>query len=601
MDTNRELARRFEEMAAALELLGANPFRAVSHRRVARLLRDLGSDVRTLAAGDDRLAALCELPGVGKASAEKIVEFLDEGEIGEHRELFREVPPGLLEVLAIPGVGPKAAKAMWEELGIASLADLKAKLATGELAALPRMGKKSIENIEKAIRFSERGASRVLLGQARPVAMALLAELREIPGVVRAEVAGSLRRGRETIGDLDFVVSCDDPAAVRERFTAHPWVTQVLAAGETKSSVRLAAERVELQADLRIVPLASFGAALLYFTGSKEHNVRLRELAVQRGLRLNEYGLYEGTEERPQELGKTPLAAAEEEAIYRALGFSWVPPELREDRGELDGPPPRLIEIGDVRAELHSHTTASDGKHTIEEIARFARDRGFHTLAITDHSPSQVLAGGLEPDRLRRHLEAVREAAARVDGIRLLAGAEVDILIDGSLDYADELLAELDVVVASPHQSLRQDPATATARLLRAVRHPLVHVLGHPTGRVVNRREGLEPDLDAVFAAAREHDVALELNANPHRLDLRDTHLRRALAHGCKIAIDCDVHHERDFDHLVYGVLTARRAGLTAESCVNAWDAERLHGWLAGKRGRADGRALAQPSQDPAP
>jgi DNA polymerase (family 10) len=320
----------------------------------------------------------------------------------------------------------------------------------------------------------------------------------------------------------------------------------------------------------------------MYFTGSKEHNVHLREIAIERDMRLNEYGLYEGTEERPQDHGAKPVAADTEEAIYEALGLSFVPPELREEG--VDRPPERLIEQGDVRAELHAHTTASDGRLSIDELARCAKERGFHTLAVTDHSKSSVIANGLDEMRLLRHVEAIREADARISGIRLLAGAEVDILPGGRLDYDDEILSQLDVVVASPHASLRQDPTTATARLLAAIRHPLVHILGHPTGRFVGRREGLSPDMNALFEAAAEHDVVLELNANWKRLDLRDSHLRGALAHGVKIAIDTDAHRATDFDNLIYGILTARRAGLEPASCINTWEAEKLHGWLASKR-----------------
>ena len=338
-----------------------------------------------------------------------------------------------------------------------------------------------------------------------------------------------------------------------------------------------------IQADLRIVPAEAYGAALMYFTGSKEHNVRLREIAIKKGMRLNEYGLFQGTEERPQDRGEVPVAV-EEEAIYAELGLPFIAPELREDRGELESVPERLIELSDIRAELHAHTTASDGKLTIEELALCAKDRGFHTLAVTDHSQSAVIANGLSPDRLRRHIDAVREVNERLEGITVLAGSEVDILADGRLDYEDDLLAELDVVVASPHVALSQDPKAATERLLTAIRHPLVHIVGHPTGRIVLKREGLSPDMEALFEAAVEHDTVLELNANWNRLDLRDTHLRSALDHGCKVAIDTDAHHADHFEFLVYGVLTARRAGVSPEQCINTWDAERLHGWLRSKR-----------------
>lgn len=588
MSANQELSRLFDQMAAALELLGANPFRANSNERVARVLRDLSEDVRDLVAEDPGSARrrLEAVSGIGKGSAAKILEYVETGRLAEHEELMAKVPRGLFAVLEVPGLGPKAVKLMWDELGVTSLDELREKLATDPeaVAALPRMGMKKVENIRKGLDFSARAHERTPLGRARPIALRLLAELGAVPGVRHLDYAGSLRRGRETIGDLDFLVAGDDLAAVAERFTSLPEVTEVLVHGDTKCSVRLEAAGVAIQADLRLVPEAAYGAALLYFTGSKEHNVRLREIAVRRGMRLNEYGLFRGTEERPQDGGATPVAAATEEEIYAALELPYVPPELREDRGELEGVPARLIETDDVRAELHAHTTASDGKLSIAELAAAAKARGFHTLAVTDHSVSQVIAGGLTAQRLLEHAEKVRAADAEIDGIRILAGAEVDILPDGRLDYEDDVLARLDVVVASPHAALGQDPKTATERLLKAIRHPLVHVIGHPTGRMVGRREGLAPDMSALFAAAARHDVALELNADWHRLDLRDVHVRGALAAGCKIAVDTDAHRESDFDMLVYGVLTARRAGLEPAACVNAWTAERLHAWLRSKR-----------------
>jgi DNA polymerase (family 10) len=585
MQANKELARIFGQIAAALELLEANRFRINAHTRVARILKDMTEDVAQLVAAEPATAIkrLTQIQGIGKGTAEKIVEFLDHGAIAEHQELLEQVPSGVFDLLEIPGIGPKAAQAMWKELGISSIAELKDRLDTPELQSLPRMGKKTIENIRQAIAFSEQTQDRIPLGLALPIAQKLVDDLRQVPGVVRAEYAGSLRRGRETIGDLDFLVAADDLEAVRERFTTGLDVTQVLARGETKCSVRLAVFNVAVQADLRLVPETSYGAALMYFTGSKEHNVRLREIAIKQNKRLNEYGLFAGTDERPQDRDQPPLAV-DEAAIYESLGLPFIEPERREDRGELEESVGPLIQLSDIRAELHSHTTASDGKLSIEEMARAAKERGYHTLAITDHSQSQVIANGLRPDRLRHHIEAIREANERIDGITLLAGSEVDILIDGRLDYDDDLLAELDIVVASPHASLRQDPETATQRLLDAIRHPLVHIIGHPTGRIINRREGLSPDMNALFEAAVEHDTALELNANWNRLDLRDTHLRAALAKGCKIAIDTDAHRDNQLDFMTFGILTARRASMSPESCVNTWSAEKLHSWLRSKR-----------------
>ncbi|MEM1181149.1 MAG: DNA polymerase/3'-5' exonuclease PolX [Acidobacteriota bacterium] len=588
MGSNREVTRLFEQMAAGLEILGANRFRVNAYARAGRVVGDLTPDLRALVEEDLATAVkrLTELEGIGKGMAEKIVEYIETGEMTEHKELLTKVPVTLFDVLEIPGVGPKAAKAMFEELNIASLDDLE-NTPDDVLAGLPRMGKKTVANIRKAIEFNKKAGDRIPIGQARPLALELQRQLRDVAGVSRAEYAGSLRRGRETIGDLDFLVSCADDEAVREAFCEHPWVTQVLARGDTKCSVRLERDGVAIQADLRLVPESVYGAALMYFTGSKEHNVRLRELAIRQDKRLNEYGLFAGTDERPQDAGAEPLAAGTEEAIYAELGLPWVAPELREDRGEFDlvsNGAPHLLELDDIRAELHAHTTASDGRQSIVELAEEAKRRGFHTIAVTDHSKSSVIANGLDEDRLRRHIEAIREADAQVDGIRILAGSEVDILVDGSLDYDDDLLAELDIVVASPHVGLNQSPQLATTRLLRAIRHPLVHILGHPTGRIINKREGLSPDMDALIEAAVETDTALELNANWHRLDLRDSHLRQALKAGCKIAIDTDAHRALHFDFLVYGVLTARRAGLSPESCINAWGADRLHAWLASKR-----------------
>lgn len=585
MQANKELARIFGQIAAALELLEANRFRINAHTRVARVLKDMTEDIAQVVQQDPDTAIqrLTKIQGIGKGTAVKIIEYFDDGVISEHQELLEQVPSGVFELLEIPGIGPKAAQAMWKDLGISSVAELKDRLDTPELQALPRMGKKTIENIRQAIAFSEQTQNRVPIGLALPIAEQLADAMGKVPGVTRVQYAGSLRRGRETIGDLDFLVATSDPEAVRERFTTDPAVTQVLARGDTKCSVRLSILNVAIQADLRLVPEASYGAALMYFTGSKEHNVRMREIAIKQGKRLNEYGLFSGTEERPQDRDEVPLAT-EEAAIYENLGLAFVEPERREDRGELEGPHPELIQRSDIVAELHSHTTASDGKLSIEEMGRAAMERGFHTLAITDHSQSQVIANGLEPDRLRRHIDAIREANERLDGITLLAGSEVDILIDGRLDYEDDLLAELDIVVASPHASLRQDPETATRRLLAAIRHPLVHIIGHPTGRIINRREGLSPDMAALFEAAVECDTALELNANWNRLDLRDTHLRAALDKGCKIAIDTDAHRDEHLDFMTYGVLTARRAGMQAESCINTWPADKLHGWLRSKR-----------------
>lgn len=585
-NTNARLAVIFDQMAAALELTGANPFRVNSDARVARVLKDLSQDVEAIIDEDpgQGIKQLTKIEGIGKGSAERIVEYLETGEIAEHTELLSKVPAGLFGVLDIPGLGPKTVKLMWDQLGITSIEDLKAKLDSPELRELPRMGAKTIENIRKALQFKEKAGSRTPIGIVRPVAIELVEALRKVKGAEQVEYAGSLRRGQETIGDIDILVACKDADAMREAFCSYEGVTQVLARGDTKCSVRLDVRGLVIQADLRLVPRAAFGAAWLYFTGSKDHNVRLRERAIKKKHRLNEYGLFKGLDEKPQQSGEKPVAAAKEQDVYKALGLPFIPPELREDRGELEADIPDLIELKDIKAELHAHTTASDGKLSLDELIDCAESRGYHTLAVTDHSVSSVIANGLDVERLRAHMKQIRAANDKRKKITVLCGAEVDILPDGTLDYEDKVLAELDVVVASPHVSLRQDSKTATKRLLSAIENPYVHIIGHPTGRMVGTREGLEPDMNALIAAAKAHNVALEINANWKRLDLRDTHVRAAVQAGCLIAIDTDAHREQHFDYLIYGVLTGRRGWLGAEQCINTWSAKKLHAWLKSKR-----------------
>lgn len=595
-NTNNELSHIFTQMATALDLIGANKFKINANIKVARTLKDLTRDIAGLVdlaktQGVDPVKELTEIDGIGKGSAEKIVEYLDTGVIAEHQELLAQIPAGLFEVLEVPGLGPKTVKLMWDQLNITCLADLQTQLDSEELAALPRMGKKTIDNIRQAIDFTQKSAGRVPIGLALPIAQGIVANLKPIKGIKRIDYAGSLRRGRETIGDIDILVSCKDAEIVREAFCNHLQETvQVLARGDTKCSIRLDFNGLVIQADLRIVPDDSYGAALGYFTGSKEHNVRLREIAIKQDMRLNEYGLYKGTEERPQDSGVKPLVCKTEQDIYAGLGLVWVPPEIREDKGECalavkEGGLPVLIELSDIRSDLHTHTDASDGKQTLEQLIEFAKARGYHTVAVTDHSVSSVIANGLDGDRLRRHIDLIHEANENVKGITVLAGSEVDILSDGSLDYDDDLLAKLDIVVASPHIALRQDRATATKRLLAAVTHPLVHIIGHPTGRIINKREGLSLDMATLFAAAAEHNTALEINANWNRLDLQDNFVRMAVEdYDCLISINTDAHTEAHFDYMQYGVLTGRRGWLTAKSCINTWTANKLHKWLKSKR-----------------
>lgn len=595
MGFNDALADRLEQMARMLQLLDSDRFRVNAHDKAARVIREHPEDLRTLAHDPE---ALTRIEGIGAKTASKLAEFADSGDIAEHAQLRDRVPIGLLELFEIQGLGPKTIRQLWQELGVTGLDALKAALAQGDLDGLKGMGSKTIENIRNAIEHMESSQGRLHLGVAMPIAEAIVGRLCEITGVSRVAFAGSLRRGRETIGDIDVLAVAQDPARAHEALTDMDGVQRVLARGTKKSSVIIGIGReadrwgpVEdarrgVQVDLRVVPEASWGAALMYFTGSKDHNVKLRERAIKRGLTLNEYGLFEedpdDSQSPPQDRGLDPTAGKTEQEVYAALGLPLIPPELREDRGELSlDRVPELIEVGDIRAELHAHTTASDGGLVLEDLVAQAASRGYHTIAITDHSRSSVQAGGLSPERLAEQIERVRLVDAEHPSIRVLAGSEVDIHADGSLDYHDDLLSELDIVVASPHAALTQDAGKATARLIRAIEHPAVRILGHPTGRLIARREGLSPALDEIIAAAREHDVALEINAHWMRLDLRDTHVRAVVEAGALIAINCDVHARTDFDNLRYGVLTARRGWLGPDSCVNTWDADRLCGWLA--------------------
>ena len=582
MSRNAELARVFAEMADVLDLTGANAFRVNAHRKVARAIEESGEDISAMALSDP--ARLRGIPGIGDSSAHRIEEWARTGRVAERDELLAAVPAGLPGLLQVPGLGPKRVRTLWQDGGVDSVEALRARLAAGTLGGLPGMGPKTLKAIEEALRFMEASRGRVRLGEAMPVALAFTELLRRVPGARRVSHAGSLRRGRETIGDIDLVASGADHAALHAAMRAAPGVVQVIASGETKTSVRT--DR-GLQVDLRTVDDDRFGAALLYFTGSKEHNVRLRERAQRMGLRLNEYGLFrDDGGPAPQDRGAAPVAAREEQDVYRALGLWWVPPELREDHGELERPPPAdLVRVEDVRAELHCHTTASDGTLSIEAMVAEAVRRGFHTIAITDHSRSQAQANGLDAARLKAHAAAVREVARGwADRIAVLAGSEVDILADGTLDYPDDVLASLDLVVASPHSALRAEPAVATERLLAAIRHPLVHVIGHPTGRIVGAREGLSPDVAVLAREAAARGVALEVNANSMRLDLRDAHVRICAEAGCAVAIDTDAHGAGDFDELPHGVATARRGWLPASLCVNAWDRDRLLAWVRSKR-----------------
>jgi DNA polymerase (family 10) len=570
---NAEIAAVFAEMADIMEILGEDVFRVNSYRKAARTLEDLPAAIEDVAAA----GKLEEAPGIGKATAAKIQQYLADGRIAAHEELRAKVPAGLMGLLAIGGLGPKTVAKLWRHGGIESVAQFKEALAgdRSRLEDIPGLGAKKLQHVAESLTFLEQAAGRVRLDQAGELAAAMIAVVEAVPGVGRIASAGSLRRGRETIGDVDLLCEAQGPAAhrVAEAFCGHAAVQRVLARGATKCSIQ-AAGGVEV--DLRMVPAESFGAALQYFTGSKEHNVRLRELAVKKGLKLNEYGLFRGDEQ---------IAGADEEGIYAALGLQFVPPELREDRGEVEaaaeGKLPRPLEPGDIRGDMHMHTTASDGANSIEEMIDACRARGYAFMAICDHSKAQAQAHGLDERRLARHAAAIRKAAAKYDDILVLAGVEVDIFKDGRLDFEADVLAELDFVTASPHSALTMGGPEATRRIIAAIEHPHVHCIGHPTGREIGIRPGMELDIASIASAAAANDVALEVNAHPIRLDLRDVHIRAAIAAGAKLLINTDAHSTGDLALMHYGVTTARRGWATAADVVNCWSVGQVKRWLA--------------------
>ncbi len=556
--TNAEIAGAFDEMADLLELRGENPFRVRAYRNAARAVGDLPEELHgRVDRGDD----LTQLAGIGKELAQKIGQLVITGRIAQLEELRQPVPAGLLAMLKLPGLGPKRVKLLYDELKIGTLDQLAAAAREGTLQQVKGFGDKLAAGLLKAIEARRTDSQRFRRASVATQAEALLERIRGVPGVEQAELAGSYRRARETVGDLDVLAAAADAEPVMEAFVSAPEVQQVLAHGPTKSSVLV---RAGIQVDLRVVPAASYGAALQYFTGSKEHNIAVRKVAQQRGLKVNEYGVLEG---------ERVVAGRTEEEVYAALGLAWVPPELREDRGEVEaaarGPLPRLVEVGDLRGDLHNHTVASDGAATLEEMARAAMALGYQYLAICDHSKRLTVANGLDEKRLAAQLAEIDRLNATFKEFRLLKGSEVDILEDGTLDLDDAILRELDLVVASVHHKFSLPREQQTARVLKALDHPLVTILAHPTGRLILEREPYEIDIPRVIAHAAQRGCFLELNANPMRLDLHDVHCAMAREAGVLISIDTDAHNARDLSNAIYGIGQARRAGLAREHVLN--------------------------------
>ena len=583
---NSAIAHALAELGVLLELDGANPFRIRAYENAARTVEEHAVPLRMLVEDG---ADLTELPSIGKDIAALITELVATGHTTLYGQLTKKIPPSLVELTRLPGLGAKRVRRLWEELGVRNVDDLERAARTDEVAQLGGFGAKSQQKILQAIESYRRHQGRMKLSDADEIIAPLVAHLRADRSVKRIEVAGSYRRRRETVGDLDLLVVATKPERVMRRFTEYEAVLQVEAAGETKGSVVL---RAGIRVDLRILPPESYGAALQYFTGSKEHNVKLRKRAVRRGLRVSEYGVFEvegGAEstangEDVVDSGRR-IAGETEEDVYAALALPWIPPELREDRGELEaagtGELPALIAPEDIRGDLQMHSTWSDGRNSLEEMLEACAARGYEYLAITDHSKSLAMTGGLDAQKLRAQWQEITDVAERHPEIRLLKGMEVDILGDGSLDLEDELLAGLDIVLVSVHSKFDLPASKQTARIIKALEHPEVDLLAHPTGRLLTRRDPMDFDLEAVLECAAEHGVIVELNAHPDRLDLKDTHLMRAKELGLKFAIDTDAHRTTDLALIRYGVEQARRAWLTKADVVNTLPLERLLGSLA--------------------
>jgi DNA polymerase (family 10) len=565
---NFAIARLFYEMAALLEARDESVFRVRAYQRGAQTLETLVEDVGAVAAR----GGLTALPAIGRDLAARIEEYLATGRIAQLDTLRAERPAGFLALLEIRGLGPRTARALWEQLGVDSVDRLEALCRSGQIVGVAGIREKTCQNILKGIERWRLGRTRTGLAIARGIAAQVAEVLRAQGGVERLEVAGSLRRMRDTVKDIDLLVTSTEPERVLRTFTTLPSLAEIVAQGPTKATVR---HQEGLTIDLRVVEPDAFGAALQYFTGSKEHNVRVREMASRRGLRISEYGVFD-------EATGARVAGATEEDVYATVGLPWIPPELRENQGEIEaareGRLPSLVTVDDIRGDLHAHTDWSDGHHSLERLVAAAEARGYEYVIVSDHSRSLTIANGLGVEELRAQRAMIRDLQPRFR-VRILAGTECDILADGALDFPDEALAELDVVLAAVHSRFQQSRAEMTARIVRALGHPSVNVLAHPTGRRIGSREPYDVDLEAVLAAARDHGKAVEINASPERLDLHDAHVRRAAALGVPVAINTDTHYLRELDHLALGVGIARRAWLEPGQVLNTLPLPALLGW----------------------
>jgi DNA polymerase (family 10) len=555
---NADIAAIFEEIADLLEIQGENPFRIRAYRNAARQMESMGVPAADMVAKSEDLT---ELPGIGDDLAAKIREIVETGKCRALEKLHQQLPPTLTELLKIPGLGPKRVKTLYQQLKVNTFEQLKRAARDGKIHELPGFGDKTEAAIRDALAAHAETAPRFKLAVAAQYAEPLVAYLKKSRNVKQVEIAGSYRRCKETVGDLDILATTKGASDVMDRFVKYDEVKDVPAHGETRATVRL---KCGLQVDLRVVPAESFGAALQYFTGSKAHNIEIRRLGQERKLKINEYGVFRG-EKR--------IAGDTEESVYRAVGLPWIAPELRENRGEIEaahkGKLPELVELSDLRGDLHAHTTATDGHHTLKEMAEAAKARGLEYLAITEHSRRLTVAHGLDPHRLRKQMEEIDRLNEQLKGVTILKGVEVDILEDGSLDLPDDVLAECDLVVGAVHSKFHLPRAKQTTRILRAMERPCFSILAHPTGRLLEAREPYDVDMLKIIRQAKERGCFLELNAHPERLDLLDIHCQMAKDEGVLVAINSDSHRLQDFDNLKYGVGQARRGWLAKDDVLN--------------------------------
>ncbi|TFG34495.1 DNA polymerase/3'-5' exonuclease PolX [Candidatus Thorarchaeota archaeon] len=558
MTKNAEVARILKEISLLMEFEGKEPFKIRAYQRAVRSIGALGEDIASLS----QRGELTNIPGIGKGLAEVIKSYLETGEVTVLSELRTRVPVKVMELDTIPGVGIKTIKTIYEKLGITDLDSLEKAANEGKLASLPGLGKKTEAQILEGIRVARSGIGRTLLADALSVAEDIEKDLRKLPEIRQLIFAGSVRRRRETIGDLDILIDATNPKTVMDAFISLSDVSSISAQGLTKSSVRLTSG---IQVDLRILPEESFGAGLQYFTGNVDHNVKLRAIAQKKGLRLNEYGLFKGEKQ---------VAGKDEHEIYKILGLDLIPPELREDKGEIEAAQkselPALIELSDIRGDLHSHTDQSDGKNTIDEMLNAAQAKGYEYYCVSDHTQSLNIANGMDEERLLKRIEEIDDLNSSGKwNFKILKGAEVDILSEGELDITDDVLSQLDIVTVSIHSRMKDDKRTMTERVCHALENKHVHILGHPTGRLLLKRPEFEIDLETVFDTAKKYNIIMELNAHPQRLDLNPGNLRAATKMGLKIAINTDAHWTTELDHMKFGVFQARRGWLTKNEVIN--------------------------------